>query len=117
MRKIYVAGAITASSAVEVMKNIGKGIRVAKDLIRAGYAPFCPFLDFQYFIQLDEYGDITEETIKSVSIEWMLECEAIMLVPGWERSTGTRDELEVARRHEIPSFESIEDIYKHFSYP
>jgi hypothetical protein len=86
-------------------------IEAARDLIKAGYAPFCPAVDAAYFIggMYDETP--TADEIKSYSASWVGACAAILLMPGWEKSGGALAEIEIAKRLNIPVFRRIEMLY------
>jgi len=109
-RRIYIAGPYNADSAVEVLANIRAGIRAAARLLTRGYVPFCPFLDFSLFLT-DEAGGITDGQIKTYSLEWLRVCDAVLLLPGWERSTGTAREMDEARNLGLPIYYSEEELY------
>ena len=46
--------------------------------------------------------------IKEYSLLWLELCDAVLLVPGWENSSGTRAELARAKELDIPVFGSLE---------
>ena len=97
MYRVYVAGAFTPtgankSPALEIFINMRKGIELASKVLYAGYAPFCPWLDFLYILCLPGWAvveNLTVDLFYEYSLEWMTQCQAVILVPGWERSTGT----------------------------
>jgi hypothetical protein len=91
--------------------NVRDLIIKAKDLlINHDIAPFCPALDLQYFINLRGEEQITMDLIKKQSMAWLERSDAILVVPGYEESTGTIDEIKRAKELEIPVFFKDEDL-------
>jgi len=114
IKRVYIAGALTPKGqdnhATEYLANVRRFIRVAVDLILLGYVPFCSGVDFIYFLCLFPFEQITEKRIKEVSLGWLEVSDAVLLLKGWETSTGTLAEIEFAREHGIPIFKSKEDL-------
>lgn len=111
-KRIYVAGAINAPSAGKYLNNIRKGIQLSSKIFLLGYAPFCPFIDFHYNLVM---SDVEVESIKTqdfydYSMAWLDKADAILVVPGWEKSVGTKLELERAKANKIPIFYSTRDL-------
>lgn len=113
MKKVYVAGAMSGNE-LEYLRNLRKGIRLSVEVLQAGYIPFSPFIDYPFFLALREDEEITGEQIKNYSMEWLKVCDAILLVPGWENSKGTKAEIEKAIELNIPIFTSLEELRKNF---
>jgi nucleoside 2-deoxyribosyltransferase len=109
MKRIYIAGPLTGPP-IEYLANCKRMEETAAVLINLGYAPFCPSLDRLIFLQVDDGRGITVEMIKAYSMTWMRQCEAVLLMPGWERSKGTLAEIEEAKRRKIPIYDTINDL-------
>ena len=115
---LYIAGSLTPrgvksnNPAIEYLYNIRDMIKCGLEVFQAGFDPFIPALDFQMFLQLGDGERITEPQIKRYSKTWLKRCDAIFLMPGWRKSTGTLAEMELAKELHIPIFESIEDLKK-----
>jgi hypothetical protein len=109
---IYVAGAISASSAGKFLNNIRKGIQLSKDVFLAGYAPFCPFIDFHYNLVMTdaEVKSITTEDYYDYSIAWLEKTDAVLLVPGWGESVGTLKEIARAQELNIPIYHTMAEL-------
>ena len=114
IERVYVAGAITPypteHPVLGFLSNIKRGQRMAKDLLLKGYSPFCPFLDFMYFLHLNDGENITEKQIKNLSMVWLEKCDAVLVLPRYRKSAGTIAEIARARELEIPVFYSVEDM-------
>jgi hypothetical protein len=107
MRKcVYVAGAISSDNLLKSFDNIRKGIKLSVEVLKAGFAPFSPFIDFQFSfvepISLQEYYDY--------SLSWLCKADAMILVPGWENSKGTLAEIARAEELDIPVYYSMEEL-------
>jgi hypothetical protein len=103
-RRIYVAGAIRNPNCMELLGNLRKGMRVCTEFILEGYAPFCPFIDFLLIFQLQPGEVITEDDILDYSVSFISDSEIMYVVPGYEESTGVKDEVEKAHSLNIPIF-------------
>jgi hypothetical protein len=101
---IYVAGPYSAGCP-EVFNNIRRGFQVCFKLIKAGFAPICPWLDFP----MSFMGDLTIEEYYEWGLAQLSRSEGMVIIPGWQDSKGTLNEMEVARELEIPYW-----ILEHF---
>ena len=114
IKYVYVAGAITPypteHPVLGFLCNIKRGLRASIQLILNGFVPFSPFLDYQYFLLLQNGEKITEKMIKEVSMEWLRKCDAILVLSRYRKSEGTLAEIAEAREQKIPVFYSLEDL-------
>ena len=112
--RVYVAGAMTPTGhgnhAIEFLNNIRAGIKASIRLIKLGFTPVCPMLDFQYFLCAAPYEQINAGEIYDVSISLMLGCDVILLLPGAENSTGWKNEKEVADAEGIQVYYTHEEL-------
>jgi hypothetical protein len=120
MKRVYVAGSITPKGiqeqnlAVEFLNNISKLNQAAVKIIKAGYAPYSPGIDFQYF--LSPGGDtITEQEIKDISIAWLSVSDALLILPGYENSPGTLKEIKIAKELNIFICYNINDVINYLN--
>jgi len=81
MKRIYVAGAYSANNVIDVLQNIGTGQFYASELFSIGFAPFCPWHDKQFAIDLWQ-EELTVEQFYNYSIAWLKVSDAVFLVPG-----------------------------------
>ena len=119
IQRIYVAGPITPKGyhsvhpVIDYLHNMKELIRWSLEVLKLGYDPFCPALDFMYFILLRDQECITEAMIKRYSKSWLSVCDAVMLTPGWRKSTGTLAEIQLAENLGIPVFKSFDELKEH----
>ena len=112
MKKIYMSGPYSATNVITVFKNMHNGMYMAKKLLLEGYAVFCPWLDYNLFLQLGENEKISLETIQAHSIAWLEVSDAILVLPNHHRSKGTLAEIARAEELGIPVYYSMEELMK-----
>ena len=112
---VYIAGPLTPhgpnNHAIEYLGHVAEMLKVARTLIKKGYAPFCPAIDFAYFLNTEDTP--SEREIKDVSLAFLLVSNAVYMLPGWTFSAGCKVEYELARELGIPivySMEQLEEI-------
>lgn len=111
--KVYVAGPISAHSnhtrpLLCSLENIRRGIRASNRILLSGHIPFCPFTDFLLWFQLWPGEEITETMIKNYSLEWLKVCDCIVMIDGWEKSSGAKAEMRLARKLNKQVFMGVE---------
>jgi hypothetical protein len=94
---IYLAGPYSATSRAKVLGNIQRAVEVASELRRVGYVVFVPHLESMF-------GEdaLNEDEWVQHGIRLLEACEEVMVLPGWERSRGTKKEIEYAKRIGLP---------------
>lgn len=115
MKRVYVAGAYSANNVISVLDNMRRGIRLSTEVLLAGYAPFSPWLDYQFQLMLRSGEKLTIEHYYNYSIAWLVVSNAVLVVPGSENSNGTQNEIQIAEELDIPVFYSLEDLNEHFN--
>lgn len=96
---VYVAGPYRAPTVYGISCNIDRAKRAAAGLWALGVAALCPHANSGY---LD--GLAPDQVFLAGALEMMRRCDAVLLVPGWEDSVGTRAELAEAERLGIPVY-------------
>jgi hypothetical protein len=109
VKRIYVAGAYSADNVLDVLKNIGRGERLAAEVFRAGFAPFCPWNDKDFIIQQPDFK-YTVQMFYQYSIAWLKVSDGLILVPGWEYSWGTAEEIKISKALDLPIFYDIREM-------
>jgi hypothetical protein len=66
----------TVADICTVLRYIHDAIRLSTELIRNGLAPYCPWLDFQYFI-MDP--DIDLKDVHNTDLAWIDVCDWILI--------------------------------------
>jgi hypothetical protein len=104
--RIYVAGAYSAPNILEVADNIRKGRDLAVNLLQMGFFPYCPWNDWELAVRMA----LPMEIWKANGMAWLEASEGMILVPGYESSHGTSDEMARARELDIPIFDNKADL-------
>jgi hypothetical protein len=100
----------TTNPAIEYLLNVRDLIHAAHVLIEKGYAPYCPGIDFPYYLGLPQGKVISEERIKAVSMAFLDASDIVVLLPGWEASPGCQAEQRRAIELEMPQFYGVESV-------
>jgi hypothetical protein len=84
--RVYVAGRYSADNVISVLNNIHAGIKASVAVLKAGHAPFCPFLDYQF-----QFFDNTLEVkdYYRYSLAWLEAAEVVLVLPNSGKSRGT----------------------------
>ena len=105
MIKVYVAGPYNAGNICSCLDNMRRGMQASIDVLKAGYAPFCPWLDHHYGL-MD--GAVTREMYQAQSMAWLEVSDAVLVLDGWETSSGTKAEIARAKEVGIPVFYTLD---------
>ncbi|HOD08754.1 MAG TPA: DUF4406 domain-containing protein [Myxococcota bacterium] len=109
---VYVAGAYASPEVITVLNNMGKGISAAAQLLQAGFAPFCPWLDGLFIIQQGGTNTLTADDMKRYSMAWLERSDCVLVLSGWENSEGTKAEIARAQELEIPVYYNMADLMR-----
>ena len=110
---VYVAGPLSCggtystNNAIDYLYSVRELTTVSVKLLREGYTPFCPAVDFLYFMVGGREERIKEAEIKRYSKDWLEKCDCVVLCKGWKKSPGTLKEIERADELGIPVFNSL----------
>ena len=110
MKRIYIAGKLN-DDACGYIKNVHRMIKTAREVRRAGFSVYVPGLDFLEGL-VD--GHFEYEDYFQNSQPWLAASDAVFLVPGWETSSGTKREIELAGELGIPVFENLDQMVENF---
>jgi hypothetical protein len=112
MKRVYVAGAYSADNVLDVLGNIQRGIRMSLRVLLAGHAPFCPWLDFHYCLLLRDNESVTVQQFYAYSLAWLEVSDAMLVLPGYEGSSGTLVEIARAKTLGIPVYYDLHDLLR-----
>ena len=112
MKRIYVAGPYSSDNIIDTLDYMREGQRMATRVLLAGFAPWCPWIDFHYQLQLRDDEELTVDNYYEYSITWLVVSDAMLVMPGWQYSKGTLKEIEIARALGIPIYYSFDDMVK-----
>lgn len=99
---VYVAGSYRAATSQGVEMNIEAARHVGLLCCRKGWSPVIPHANTGNLDAVDP--SIGDEFWLDATMELLRRCDAVVLVPGWARSAGTRDEIIEAKLRGIPVF-------------
>lgn len=98
--RVYIAGKLNAPAA-EYIRNVHDMLAVSNMIRKRGFSVFVPALDVLIGF-LD--GKMDYEDYFENNIEWLKVADYMLVLPGWEQSSGTQKEMEIAESHNIPIF-------------
>lgn len=99
MITVYVAGPFRPSPIASVLENIRAAERVGEALARAGAMPLIPHANTGAF---DGLTGIPDQFWLDGTMELMRRCDAVVLTPDWQRSSGARAEVAEAQKLLLP---------------
>jgi len=113
--RIYIAGPYSAyrnaqGTILSVDYNIGVAEALGAELYRKGHTPFIPHTMTARFERT--YPDIPKQVYLETDLEWLELCDAVLLLPGWEKSEGAKIELERAKELGLKVYYDIRDVPK-----
>lgn len=98
MKVIYVSGPYRAPTEYEVGQNIRAAEEAAIKLWQEGWAVICPHKNTARL-----GGVVPDGVWIKGDIAMLIRCDAIYMLPTWERSEGARAEHEAAVKAGIPA--------------
>jgi hypothetical protein len=102
---VYIAGPYRAPHAWAIEQNIRRAEELALAVWRSGRAALCPHTNTRFF-----QGAAEDHVWLDGDLELLKRCDAMLLVPGWERSTGALAERAQAMALAIPVFEDLDRL-------
>ena len=110
MKKIYVAGSYNGPDVITVLNNMRIGMRASLNVLKAGFAPFCPWFDYHFQLVLYPGEHLDIKDYYNYSMAWLRASDAVYVCNYREDSNGTKAEIEEAKRLNIPVYFSLQDL-------
>lgn len=107
MKVVYVAGPYRAADNWLIEQNIRRSEEMALEIWRLGHVGISPHKLTQHY----QYHLPDDVWLKG-DLEILSRCDAVILLQGWENSSGTKAEIEFALRERIPVFKDLEILKK-----
>ena len=107
MLVVYVAGPFEGAHPWATEQNIRRAEELSLKVWQNGMAAVCPHTNTRFFV-----GAADREVWLKGDIEILKRCDAVLLAPGHEISSGTQAEIKVASGCGIPVFGSMEGLLK-----
>lgn len=113
MKVVYVAGPFRClSKHVEgqqdswgIQSNVMRAMALALEVWRLGAAAVCPHANTMFF-----QNAAPDDVWLAGDLAMLAKCDAVIMTPDWERSTGARAEEAFARGKGIPVFYTLDDL-------
>ena len=105
--RVYVAGPYSANDIVTSLNHMRKGMRASVEILLAGHEPFCPWLDFHFQFMLKETEALDVIDYYRYSIAWLEVSDCMVVLEGWQGSTGTCVEMDRAKELHIPIYHGV----------
>jgi hypothetical protein len=108
---VYIAGPFRARSAWGIAENVRAAERLGLEVARIGMMPLIPHSNTAHF-----HGELPDRFFLDGTLELMRRCDAVLVLPAWEMSSGARDEVDEAERIGIPVFSDLAALQAHFEH-
>lgn len=97
MKLVYVAGPYRAETREGVAQNVAAARHVGRLCVQKGWFPVLPTVNTAHFDH-DFPGLADDQYWLDGTMELMRRCDAVVLVDGWQYSSGAKAEIEEARK-------------------
>jgi hypothetical protein len=102
IRRVYVAGPMTAPTFLQYLTNVRRGIDFCAKLRARGFSP-APF--WSDFVEvLCNPSVVTPDVLRDTNFPWLECAHVVTVLPNWDKSSGTRSELTFATSAGIPIY-------------
>jgi len=91
---VYIAGPFRAETLFEIEKNVMRAREYAAAVWKAGAVGVCPHSNTGFSFQ----GLVPDDAWLKGDLEILRRCDAIVMMPGWRESSGSRAEHELSKK-------------------
>ena len=105
--RIYIAGPYRPTENATTEQNIAVARKAAIEIHRLGHYAYCPHLNTANMEH--DLPNVSDDHWLAVGLELLDMCDAIVVLPGWEKSSGTISELQRC--------ENSDKDYTYYRYP
>lgn len=102
---VYIAGPFRGKTAWDVAQNIRVAEHLGMEVAEAGFMPLIPHANTANFD-----GTLNDQFWIDGTAELLLRCDALLTTSDWERSSGARGEVKLAKEQGIPVFHTLADL-------
>lgn len=110
MKIMYIAGCFRAENAWLIEQNVRAAELVGFEVAKLGAMPLIPHANSRFF-----QGALPDDFWLEGTLELLRRCDALMLVEGWEKSSGARREVVEAWRLDKPVFDELSQLKRWIS--
>jgi hypothetical protein len=103
VRVVYIAGPFRGPNAWEIEQNIRRAETLSLEVWRMGAVALCPHTNTRFF-----QGAADDAVWLEGDLVLLSRCDAILMTPDWERSTGARAEHAAAVELGMPILYSVD---------
>jgi hypothetical protein len=93
LKLAFISGPYRADTVVGIVENIRRAEAVAKKYWLLGYVVICPHMNTALFD-----GLLPDEAWLMGALEILVRCNTIVMMEGWEDSSGAKEELRYAKK-------------------
>lgn len=99
MQLVYIAGPFSGKTPEDVAANVSRAASFRIPIAEAGGSPVCP-----HTMTADLDGTMTYRFWIESTMSLMARCDAVLMTPDWQRSSGARGEHDWAKANGRPVF-------------
>ena len=105
MKLVYVAGPYRGPTREAVAQNVAAARHVGRLCVQAGWFPVMPTVNSAHFDH--DFPDLADEQYwLDGTMEMMRRCDAVVLIDGWQHSSGALAEVREAYKLGLPVYEN-----------
>lgn len=107
MKLVYISGKYTRTDKRTVRDNIKLAERYGIKIWNKGYAVLIPHMNTAF---LERKSKVGYNQIMEADLLMLSRCDILFLLPNYKSSRGALQELELAKKLEIPIYTKLKDL-------